>query len=325
LTKDEVERLLRHGAYDIFNEEKAGSADAESNDFIQQDIDSILERRSRKVVHGNTGSQSNAAGGTFSKASFKAAKSPDGKKGSTEDVDIEDPEFWTKMVGEAPPEEASELKPRKRQRTNYSENLYGRQIDEALSYGGGNASAANASAANASGADSSEYSSDDEDDDGSDEEGSGSPDRERTRWGGSHPNQWKRDQADCVFKALEIYGYGNFSWDAFCGKLSKCNMHSQDEVCIETAWIWICRLLALLTTDSPYSSTFLICFRSSACAGRSCYWGFARVRKMMLPGIRNGRRKQQKRSVSRKTERLLKVACLPSLTRRRKSQLLSKK
>ena len=28
MTKEEVERLLRHGAYDIFNEEKAGSAEA---------------------------------------------------------------------------------------------------------------------------------------------------------------------------------------------------------------------------------------------------------------------------------------------------------
>merc|ERR1712032_1279857 len=41
MTKEEVERLLRHGAYDIFNEDKTGTGEAESNDFIQQDIDSI--------------------------------------------------------------------------------------------------------------------------------------------------------------------------------------------------------------------------------------------------------------------------------------------
>jgi SNF2 family DNA or RNA helicase len=102
MTKEEVERLLRHGAYDIFNEDKAGSAEAESNDFVQQDIDAILERRSKTVIHSNTGSNSNAAGGTFSKASFKAPKTPNAKEGeAVEEVDIEDPDFWKKIVGEA--------------------------------------------------------------------------------------------------------------------------------------------------------------------------------------------------------------------------------
>jgi hypothetical protein len=96
LSKEEVEKLLRHGAYDIFNEEKSGTADAESCAFVQQDIDSILERRAKTIVHDNTGSNSAAAGGTFSKASFKAPKTPDPKKsgetGESMDVDIDDPE-----------------------------------------------------------------------------------------------------------------------------------------------------------------------------------------------------------------------------------------
>ena len=53
MTKEEVERLLRHGAYDIFNEDKSGMAEAESNEFVSQDIDSILERRTRKLIHEN--------------------------------------------------------------------------------------------------------------------------------------------------------------------------------------------------------------------------------------------------------------------------------
>ena len=100
MTKDEIEKLLRHGAYDIMNEHKAGTAEAESNAFKEQDIDSILSRRSRKVVHDNTGSGSKAAGGTFSKASFvnktpsKKGDTVDGQT-ATEDVDVNDPDFWT--------------------------------------------------------------------------------------------------------------------------------------------------------------------------------------------------------------------------------------
>ena len=108
MTKEEVERLLRHGAYDIFNEDKEGSAEAESKDFVEQDIDSILSRRSRKIVHGNTGSGSSAAGGTFSKASFVNKSTPskggDGENNggtSRDDIDINDPDFSMKMVGEA--------------------------------------------------------------------------------------------------------------------------------------------------------------------------------------------------------------------------------
>jgi len=92
LSKEEVENLLRHGAYDIFNEEKVGDGEAASNAYVEQDIDSILERHSRTVVHENTGSNSKAAGSTFSKATFSA--STPGTKGKTEEIDIEDPDFW---------------------------------------------------------------------------------------------------------------------------------------------------------------------------------------------------------------------------------------
>jgi hypothetical protein len=84
LSKEEVEKLLRHGAYGIFSEDKDGAE--ESNAFVQQDIDTILERRSRTVVHDNTGSKSNAAGGTFSKARFAAPNATEGKKSGGEDV-----------------------------------------------------------------------------------------------------------------------------------------------------------------------------------------------------------------------------------------------
>ena len=214
MTKEEVERLLRHGAYDIFNEDKAGTAEAESNDFVQQDIDSILERRSRTVVHNNTGSQSNAAGGTFSKASFAAPKTPSGDKNRpTEDVDIEDPEFWKKMVGEAPAEVQSALKPRKRNRTNYSEKAYERQFQSAISLD-----------PDASGSDLSSDEFDSSDDEEADV-------KERSRWGGQKPHHWKRDQAEAVLKSLECFGYGRLPWESFSGQLpSSCKKFDMGEV-----------------------------------------------------------------------------------------------
>ena len=57
--------------------------------FCQEDIDQILERRT-KVIQLD----SEAAGSTFSKASFVA-------DGSSEDLDINDPEFWQKWAEKA--------------------------------------------------------------------------------------------------------------------------------------------------------------------------------------------------------------------------------
>jgi len=48
-------------------------------------------------VHKNTDSASSAAGGTFSKAVLNM----DSENSESKDIDIEDPEFWKKMIGEA--------------------------------------------------------------------------------------------------------------------------------------------------------------------------------------------------------------------------------
>ena len=200
MTKEEVERLLRHGAYDIFNEDKAGNAEAESNNFVQQDIDSILSRRSRKIVHGNTGSGSSAAGGTFSKASFVHKTPTKGSgDGTTEDVDINDPDFWKKMVGEAKPEEQSILAPRRRNQANYNE----KKMQKALRYG-------------------SETDFSDSDDSGDDSDVSAEGDTsERTRWGGPKPEHWTRAQVEAVLALIEKKGYGTVVWEEFLGSLPK--------------------------------------------------------------------------------------------------------
>ena len=217
MTKEEVERLLRHGAYDIFNEEKTGSAEAESNAFIQQDIDSILQRRARTVVHENTGSGGNAAGGTFSKASFVAPKTPSGNKDKQEeDVDIEDPDFWKKMVGEAKTETASVLKPRRRNMANYSEKVYEKQLHKMISV-------------NPDGSDSSESESEDYSEDSDDAMDEGCT--ERARWGGQMPHHWKKSQALKVLEALEMFGYSSVPWPRFkSALLPDCEKFTDTEV-----------------------------------------------------------------------------------------------
>jgi len=124
MSKDEIEKLLRHGAYEIFTEEKLDASEKESKEFIDQDIDSILARRTKTVVHENTGSQSSAVGGTFSKASFTASKT----NNVADDVDIDDPDFWKKMVGEGNLNDEVEQSAKKSRRTkmkikNYSDEL----------------------------------------------------------------------------------------------------------------------------------------------------------------------------------------------------------
>lgn len=225
MTKEEVERLLRHGAYDIFNEEKAGSAEAESKDFIEQDIDSILQRRSRTVIHDNTGSGSNAAGGTFSKASFVAPQTPDtNQQKQQEDVDIEDPDFWKKMLGEAQTEVEAVLKPRRRNKANYSEKSYNEKLQQAI-----------ASSSDASG-DSESDATDESDDDESDE--SDATDAERARWGGHKALHWKKSQAIKVLEAIERYGYGIVPWEEFrTALLPDCSKFTDIEVSNISAFV----------------------------------------------------------------------------------------
>lgn len=90
----EIDELLKKGAYDVFRDEVD---DKESKQFMETDIDSLLERSSRRVTYGNTDSSISSGLGSFSKASFVASS------GDGEDIDLDDPDFWKKAVGlEAP-------------------------------------------------------------------------------------------------------------------------------------------------------------------------------------------------------------------------------
>ena len=92
MSKKELENLLKHGAYDIFNEEKDGTGAKESQRFLEDDIDAILERSSVVVHGGDKKAAAAASNAGFSKASFVTNEGAD-------DVAMDDPEFWSKVVG----------------------------------------------------------------------------------------------------------------------------------------------------------------------------------------------------------------------------------
>jgi SNF2 family DNA or RNA helicase len=215
LTKAEVERLLRVGAYDIFNEEKTGEAEAESNNFVQQDIDSILQRRSHTIVHENTGSQSSAAGGTFSKASFKSKA--DGINNVGEDVDIEDPDFWKKMIGEGNAEEGDETMEKRRTRVpmNYSEQDYHRQLNAALK------TTLDDGINNGNKSDESDF---------EDEILENGKLNLALHPGVPHTKDWGKSDVENLVKALSTFGYGRLPWDEFMKRSKMSKPYEEVEV-----------------------------------------------------------------------------------------------
>lgn len=83
LTKKEIEDLLKKGAYGaVMDDDNAGDK------FCEEDIDSILERRTQVIT------MESEKGSTFSKASFAAS-------GNRSDITIDDPDFWTKWAKKA--------------------------------------------------------------------------------------------------------------------------------------------------------------------------------------------------------------------------------
>ena len=97
----EIDQLLKKGAYDVFRDDD----DKEAEKFMETDIDQLLEHSSKKVTYGATATSALGTGlGSFSKASF-VASTEDGAK----DVDLDDPDFWSKAVGlDTPPAETSD-------------------------------------------------------------------------------------------------------------------------------------------------------------------------------------------------------------------------
>jgi hypothetical protein len=101
LSKTEIEELLRRGAYAaLMNED--GDGEDESKKFCEEDIDSILERRSQTIRHGDDGSTSTATGGRQAKSGNEGSlfsKATFALEGNTAvDLDVNDPDFWDKWA-----------------------------------------------------------------------------------------------------------------------------------------------------------------------------------------------------------------------------------
>ncbi|KAE9112912.1 Chromodomain-helicase-DNA-binding protein 6 [Phytophthora fragariae] len=97
----EIDELLKRGAYDVFRDD-----DTAGEQFCELDIDQILQRSSQIVQYAEQAQSS------FSKASFVSATTSD-------DVDLDDPDFWKKAVGLSEPDlaETEDLLPQQRKRT----------------------------------------------------------------------------------------------------------------------------------------------------------------------------------------------------------------
>lgn len=98
LSKRELENLLKHGAYDMFLEEKEGTSENESRFFVESSIEQILEKSSTFLHRENDSQVECTKTSSFAKASFISATGGDSTNDG-EEVAIDDPDFWTKVVG----------------------------------------------------------------------------------------------------------------------------------------------------------------------------------------------------------------------------------
>lgn len=85
LDKKTIDSLLKYGAYDLFRED-----DTASNRFHEEDIDQILERATVVRSADSAGAPENALS-SFSKASFVS-------NSAAPEIDINDPDFWLKLL-----------------------------------------------------------------------------------------------------------------------------------------------------------------------------------------------------------------------------------
>ncbi|KAH7672958.1 chromodomain-helicase-DNA-binding protein 6-like protein, partial [Aphelenchoides avenae] len=84
LTRKEVEDLLKKGAYGAVMDE-----DNEGSKFSEEDIETILQRRTQTIRL-----EPGIKGSTFAKASFTSSS-------NREDIDVNDPNFWAKWAKKA--------------------------------------------------------------------------------------------------------------------------------------------------------------------------------------------------------------------------------
>lgn len=99
---------------------------------------------------------------------------------------------------------------RERVRRNYSEREYSKQLDEALYL--------------EEKQDADSFSNEEDDDEMYDEG------HIRLNWGGPLSDQWKKEDADVVVRALCTFGYSHSSWEDFMNKLELKKTYTVAEV-----------------------------------------------------------------------------------------------
>ncbi|KAK8899684.1 choline dehydrogenase 6 [Tritrichomonas musculus] len=83
MNASEIEKILRHGAYTMFNDSK--DDDAEIDKFVEADIDQILSSRTRRVQEDVVA----GGGSVFSTVTYKS---------TNDDLDINAPDFWSRVL-----------------------------------------------------------------------------------------------------------------------------------------------------------------------------------------------------------------------------------
>jgi hypothetical protein len=91
LSKVEIERLLKKGAYAAILENENVDEDEQSK-FQEEDIDQILERRAVVIRHGEETNGKPREASLFSKATFSLNEDKNNA------IELDDPSFWDKYV-----------------------------------------------------------------------------------------------------------------------------------------------------------------------------------------------------------------------------------
>ncbi|CAH0474051.1 unnamed protein product [Peronospora belbahrii] len=130
MSKEEIESLLKHGAYEMFKEHESEAEEA-SKKFGEESIDQILSR-STTIVHDPTRdddeNNKRSIMSSFSKATFVSSANPE------EEVDVDDPNFWTKVVGLKGAEEQIKEEPSPLQKRRCRRKVKSYLIDENKTY-----------------------------------------------------------------------------------------------------------------------------------------------------------------------------------------------
>lgn len=234
LSRRELENLLKHGAYDIFMEEKDGKSETESRSFVEESIEQILERSSIFMHQENDSKvQCMKSTSSFAKASFVSAAT----SGANEDeVAIDDPDFWSKVVGLSVEDQAIAMGAKRKCRQNvesYKEpgmsikSIYGDRKSAYLT------------------------DSDDDSDDGGDR-GGGKRRRKANEEPEIVPAEFSVENLQSIFTAMTNHGYGNWAVLRRATKL----WWSDADLAQACTWNMLANLLwaSVVTTDGKTSN-----------------------------------------------------------------------